>query len=209
MERMSLTHRAAAAFVLIAAAVLAGRTPPASAEDRGRSFELDLARLGLPEGSFAVAQSTAPPPPPPPPCLLPAAPSNLVAIAVSYNQVNLSWMDNSTDETGFILARNANGAGWVNLASVGANVTAYSDTTVQPSTSYEYSVRSTNACGHGGFANTASVTTPPLPPADSDGDGAPDSSDNCPGVANADQADHDGDGAGNVCDAFPHNKNRR
>jgi hypothetical protein len=36
---------------------------------------------------------------------------------------------------------------------------------------------------------------------DSDGDGAPDHTDNCPSTPNADQLDTDGDGAGNVCDA--------
>lgn len=37
--------------------------------------------------------------------------------------------------------------------------------------------------------------------ADTDGDGVPDASDNCPNVANADQADADNDGYGDVCDA--------
>jgi hypothetical protein len=36
---------------------------------------------------------------------------------------------------------------------------------------------------------------------DGDGDGVPDGTDNCPGVANPDQADADGDGIGNLCDA--------
>ena len=39
--------------------------------------------------------------------------------------------------------------------------------------------------------------------ADSDGDGLPEALDNCPGVANLDQADEDGDGAGDVCDNCP------
>jgi hypothetical protein len=39
---------------------------------------------------------------------------------------------------------------------------------------------------------------------DSDGDGVPDTSDNCPTIANADQHDHDGDGRGDVCDVCPH-----
>ncbi|GAB3037890.1 hypothetical protein GCM10011376_38350 [Nocardioides flavus (ex Wang et al. 2016)] len=38
---------------------------------------------------------------------------------------------------------------------------------------------------------------------ESDGDGVPDSVDNCPSVANPDQTDWDGDGAGNACDAAP------
>ena len=36
--------------------------------------------------------------------------------------------------------------------------------------------------------------------AGADGDGVPDDSDNCPGIANADQLDTDSDGAGDVCD---------
>lgn len=43
------------------------------------------------------------------------------------------------------------------------------------------------------------VTPPPAP--DADGDGVPDASDNCPAVANADQADADNDGLGNACDS--------
>jgi hypothetical protein len=46
---------------------------------------------------------------------------------------------------------------------------------------------------------TPVVTPPPTPP-DRDGDGVPDSTDNCPNVANANQADGDGDGLGTVCD---------
>jgi hypothetical protein len=38
---------------------------------------------------------------------------------------------------------------------------------------------------------------------DSDGDGVPNSSDNCPNVPNPDQHDEDGDGVGDVCDPCP------
>ena len=38
-------------------------------------------------------------------------------------------------------------------------------------------------------------------PADIDGDGIPDSADNCPTISNANQADFDGDGMGDVCDS--------
>ncbi|MCK6456693.1 MAG: thrombospondin type 3 repeat-containing protein [Phycisphaerae bacterium] len=38
---------------------------------------------------------------------------------------------------------------------------------------------------------------------DSEGDGVPDESDNCPLIANPDQADADGDGVGDACDACP------
>lgn len=40
----------------------------------------------------------------------------------------------------------------------------------------------------------------PQPEPDSDGDGIPDSSDNCPNTPNPGQGDNDGDGIGNACD---------
>ncbi len=43
--------------------------------------------------------------------------------------------------------------------------------------------------------------TPAVPSGDSDGDGVTDDVDNCPTVANADQADADGDGIGDACEA--------
>jgi hypothetical protein len=48
-----------------------------------------------------------------------------------------------------------------------------------------------------------SQPTTPQPPADSDADGIPDASDNCPAAANADQADADADGRGDACDPCP------
>ena len=52
------------------------------------------------------------------------------------------------------------------------------------------------------------IDSAPLPPdassaADRDGDGIPNTSDNCPDVSNPDQHDEDGDGVGDVCDACP------
>jgi hypothetical protein len=53
--------------------------------------------------------------------------------------------------------------------------------------------------GDNAFSATFSAPVPPPPP-DADGDGVADASDNCPTVANADQADQDADGLGNACD---------
>ena len=53
----------------------------------------------------------------------------------------------------------------------------------------------------GSTAPDAPTTDPTV---DTDHDGIPDVSDNCPTIANADQHDHDLDGRGDVCDVCPH-----
>jgi len=60
----------------------------------------------------------------------------------------------------------------------------------------------------GFLADTASITITvggsfEPPPADSDGDGIPDSTDKCPTVASANNTDTDGDGVGDICDKCP------
>ena len=54
------------------------------------------------------------------------------------------------------------------------------------------------------YENTgAPIVAGALPPADADGDGVPDGSDNCPAVANPSQADCDSDGVGDTCETDP------
>ena len=48
----------------------------------------------------------------------------------------------------------------------------------------------------------------PPAPSDRDGDGIPDTADNCPDMANSQQYDEDGDGVGDACDNCPHMANR-
>ena len=47
------------------------------------------------------------------------------------------------------------------------------------------------------------IVYPPTSANDSDGDGVPDTIDNCPNTANPDQKDSDGDGVGDACDGCP------
>jgi serine protease AprX len=92
----------------------------------------------------------------------PAAPTNLVASAVSSSQINLSWADNSSDETGFELQR-CQGAGcttFATIAQLAANVVSYADTNRQASTTFVYHVRAVNAAGASAYSDPATGTTP-------------------------------------------------
>src|ERR1700719_1277416 len=91
--------------------------------------------------------------------LPPAPPSNLTAIAVSSSQINLSWTDNSKNETGFKIERSRDGITFKQKDAVGVNVTAYTDSMRQASTKYYYRVRAYNSGGNSGYSNTASATT--------------------------------------------------
>jgi len=56
-------------------------------------------------------------------------------------------------------------------------------------------------CFSGNPSFTVNLTVDAAGPVDTDGDGVPDTTDNCPNVANADQADADNDGIGDACEA--------
>ncbi len=61
----------------------------------------------------------------------------------------------------------------------------------------------TTAYGAGDFGTPAAANGVCGGPVDTDTDGVPDATDNCPTIANANQADADADGIGDVCDACP------
>jgi regulation of enolase protein 1 (concanavalin A-like superfamily) len=76
---------------------------------------------------------------------VPTAPSSLAAVSVSgLQQVNLTWVDNSNNETGFIVERSSNGVNsWTVVSTVPANTTGYSDANpaLAPGVRFYYHVR--------------------------------------------------------------------
>jgi hypothetical protein len=90
----------------------------------------------------------------------PTAPSNLTATVASTTQINLSWQDNSSDETGFKLERKTGASGtYAQISTTSTNIAIYSDTSLSPGTTYYYRVRSYNANGDSAYSNEASATT--------------------------------------------------
>ncbi|RJQ22793.1 MAG: fibronectin type III domain-containing protein [Nitrospiraceae bacterium] len=90
----------------------------------------------------------------------PNAPAGLTAIVVSSSQINLSWTDNSNNEAGFKIERKAGiGGTYTQIASVGADVTAYPDTGLTAGTAYYYRVRAYNSFGDSAYSNEANAAT--------------------------------------------------
>jgi parallel beta-helix repeat protein len=97
------------------------------------------------------------------PNLPPNAPSDLTATGVSANQIDLAWVDNSTDETAFEIERSLDAVEWSHHVTVDMNITAYTDTDLSNNTIYYYQVRAVNDAGHSPYTNVAVATTAGLP----------------------------------------------
>ncbi len=94
----------------------------------------------------------------------PAAPSRLTAAPFSTSQINLTWTDNSTNETAFEIDWATNSAFTSGLvtATVGAGVTSYASTGLAAGTKYYYRVRSTIG-GSDDSTNSMMTTTATWP----------------------------------------------
>ena len=95
-----------------------------------------------------------------------AAPTSATATAVSSNEIDLTWIDNSASETGYKIERKRTSTGtFVQIALVGANVQSYPDTGLDFNTKYFYRIRATNGTIDSAYSNSPSATTLLDPPA--------------------------------------------
>jgi hypothetical protein len=90
----------------------------------------------------------------------PAAPTSLYAELTGASTLALRWLDNSTDETGFILQRRISGGTFATFATLAAGTISTTDTTLAPLATYDYRVLATGAAGNSAPTNTITVTTP-------------------------------------------------
>ena len=99
-----------------------------------------------------------------------------ILFVIDAHQVNaaslqVSWIDNSEDEDGFSIERKLDPNGtYVVIATVGPNVTFYSDSSLANSTTYCYRVNAFNSAGNSAYTNEAcgtpsGITPPPDLPA--------------------------------------------
>ena len=98
------------------------------------------------------------------------APSGAGSSAFSATQVDVTWEDNSQNETGFDVQRSPGPAGtFVPVGAAAANAVTYRDQGLAPLSQYCYRVRamrsSAGTTAFSAFSNTTCATTPPPPPA--------------------------------------------
>jgi len=69
-------------------------------------------------------------------------PSDLTAVSISERKIKLTWVDNSSNETGFELwRRSGSGDSWEKLAVVLSGITSYTDESITTGVQYYYKVR--------------------------------------------------------------------
>jgi hypothetical protein len=94
----------------------------------------------------------------------PLPPSELTATAAGSAVIDLSWTDNSSNETGFKVERGTDGIAFSLIATVGAGVTTYSDTGLNGGTTYYYRIYAYNDNGNSAYstANATAINWPRL-----------------------------------------------
>ncbi|HET9983242.1 MAG TPA: fibronectin type III domain-containing protein [Longimicrobiales bacterium] len=111
---------------------------------------------GRTDGAVLSFTTAAAPPPPPTP---PAAPSQLSVLGTTKSSVDLAWKDNANNETSFEVERQDPHGQFRKVATLGANVTSYSDGGLKSKSDYDYRVRACNAVGCSAYSNPVSAKT--------------------------------------------------
>ncbi|MBN1415985.1 MAG: fibronectin type III domain-containing protein [Bacteroidales bacterium] len=94
---------------------------------------------------------------------IPNAPSALSSTAQTRSSISLKWTDNAANEQGFRIYRSLSATNdFSQIATVAANVTSYTNNSLQPSTTYYYKVCAYNAGGNSAETSVLSVSTTAL-----------------------------------------------
>jgi autotransporter-associated beta strand protein len=94
----------------------------------------------------------------------PYAPTSVTTTVVSNAEVDLSWTDDDTSQTGYLVERSTDGTTWSTITSINdPSVKTYQNTGLTDGTLYGYRVQATNTVGGSGYAMNAAATLPTAP----------------------------------------------
>lgn len=98
--------------------------------------------------------------------LVPVGPSNFTATLLPANHIQLTWVDNATNEVGYKIERSTGtSTSYTIVATTGVGALTYTDKTVQPGTVYNYRIYAYNSQGNSMMASAPSVKTLAVPAA--------------------------------------------
>ncbi|MCC2668658.1 MAG: hypothetical protein K0Q72_1129 [Armatimonadetes bacterium] len=84
-------------------------------------------------------------------------PTNVTAVVLSASSVTVSWTDQSSNETGFVVERSADGGGFTTAATTAANVTSQVVGGLQPGVTNTFRVRAVQGANQSDNSATASI----------------------------------------------------
>lgn len=94
------------------------------------------------------------------PIIQPAAPTQLRAM-INASKIYLSWRDNATNETGFVIQRSDNGGSFFTLLTIGPRYSTgnvyYFDNTVTPGNRYSYRVAAVKEATLSAYSNRVNI----------------------------------------------------
>jgi|GEM_PF-2346984 len=118
----------------------------------GRIDEVRLYSRVVPAPEILAISAYLPPSPP-------ASPTGGDATAVSSSGVELSWTDQSNNEAGFNIQRSTqSNSGFSTIHLTAADVTSYTDSGLDPDTTYYYRIMATHAVGDSGYTADSATT---------------------------------------------------
>ena len=109
----------------------------------------------------------------------PGVPSSLTATAINYTEINLTWADTLSNETGYEIVRSlTDGGTYTPVGTVNKNQTSFTDSGLVATKTYFYKIRAIAAGSQSDYSTSVSATTgdlpaTPVPPTDLTGSVAP------------------------------------
>ncbi|MBN1696102.1 MAG: fibronectin type III domain-containing protein [Spirochaetales bacterium] len=94
---------------------------------------------------------------------MPASPSGLSVVSSATDSIELSWIDNADNETGFVIEYKTNFSDFKTAATLDADTTEYTHEDLLPGTRYTYRIMAFNNAGSSGFSPEINVMTEEIP----------------------------------------------